>query len=126
MTITDFHSAARAEKEWLVEELTQAASWHALRAKRYRGGECDAGCAEALRELAKFVNAMPVSHPVFFKLAEISDFYLQQADVVGLGYWLNETKCLMKQICFSSFQTPEDLIERLIELTDQNQVDKLQ
>ena len=77
-------------------------------------------------ELAKFVNALPVSHPVFFKLAAISASYLQQADVVGLGYWLNETKCLMKQICFSSFQTPEDLIERLVELTDQNQVDKLQ
>ena len=126
MTITDLHSAARAEKEWLVEELTQAASWHALRAKEYRSGECDAGCAKALRELAKFVNALPVSHPVFLKLAEISDCYLQQADVVGLGYWLNETKCLMRQICFSSFQTPEDLIERLVELTDQNQVDKLQ
>lgn len=121
MTLPDFHSAAREEKEWLVDELEHSASWYVFRTEKCCNDEHDADCARALYELAEVIRALPLTHPLFLKLAEINCLYLQEADVVGLGNWLNETKCLMKQICFSSFKKPKDLVERLVELTDEHQ-----
>ena len=44
----------------------------------------------------------------------------EENDIVGLGSWLNKTKDLIKQICSTSHNTPKDLINHLVELTDEN------
>jgi len=121
MTIPDLYSAAKDEKEWLIEELQHSASWIEFRQQKHSDDEHDTSCAQALYELVEAINSLPLTHPLFWKLAEINHLYLQESDVVGLGNWLNETKCLLMQVCFSSFATPNALIERLVELAEEAQ-----
>ena len=122
MSVPGFPSAVKDEKEWLVEEIERSASWHEFRAEKYRDEERTAGCAQALYELADAVRALPLTHPLFLKLAEINYLYWREADVVALGSWLNKTKTLIMRVCFSSFLTPKDLIKLLVELADENLV----
>ena len=121
MTIPDFQAAARDEKNWLLDEVEESASWYAFRTGNFHSDQQVADCAAALYELAEVIKSLPITHPLFLRLAEINSLYWQESDVFGLGNWLNETKCLIRQVCFSSFATPDDFIERLAELTEKHQ-----
>ncbi len=122
MTLVDFQAAVKDEKQWLVEQLEHTASWHEFRQQRYPHDEDAAGCAQALHELAALIKSLPLTHPLFLKLAEINHLYWQESDVAGLGKWLNETRCVLMQVCFSSSETPRTMIERLVKFTDDAQM----
>lgn len=118
MNLLDCPTAAREEKQWLVDEIEEIASWCALKAARCTGDASDALCVEALHELAAAVRALPLSHPLFLKLAETTQLYIQDADIPGLGNWLNETKYLISRSWADSSGKPGDFLQRLAALTD--------
>ena len=117
----DVHSPVEDEREWLVETLEHSASWHAIKATMYLDDWHKASCARSLYELAEVIRALPPTDPLFRKLAEVDRLYWEEADLAGLGTWLNEIKRLSMQVCFPFFETPNDIIERLAELTDEKQ-----
>jgi hypothetical protein len=82
-----------------------------------------ASCAQSLYELADVIRAFPLAHPLFGKLAKVDHLYWLEADIAGLGTWLNEIKDLMAQVCCPFSETPKDIIERPAEFTDEKQTE---
>jgi hypothetical protein len=117
MSLLNRSAAGREEKQWLVEEIEGIASWCALKASKCRNTD-DALCVDALHGLAAAVRALPANDPLFLKLAETTRLYLQDADIPGLGNWLNETKYLISRGWVASSDDPQDLLQQLAALAD--------
>jgi hypothetical protein len=111
-------SAAQEEKDWLVGEIEDIAAWLTLKVGTCCGTPRSVGSVQSLHALAAAVRDLPVSDPLFAKLAHMTQTYMQNADISGLGDWLNETKSLLSTESPKSDSEPEDLIRRLLVLTD--------
>ncbi|MGD8852346.1 MAG: hypothetical protein PVI28_08045 [Gammaproteobacteria bacterium] len=119
MSLLNSPAAAKEEKQWLVEEIENIAAWWALKAGKCRDVS-EARCVDALQDLAAAVRALPLSDPLFLKLAETTQLYIEDADISGLECWLEETKHLISRGWVDSSDKPKDLLQRLAALTDKH------
>jgi hypothetical protein len=100
-------------KVWLVEEITGTASWCDQVARLFPGDARSLRCCDTLKALADAVQALPVTHSLFGKLARMSE-----VDPVTRERWLDEVRLEFSSIGYLSNDSAPHAIEKLIAITD--------
>jgi hypothetical protein len=100
-------------KVWLVDEITGTANWCHHVAGLFPDDTRSLRCCDALKALADAIEALPVTHPLFGKLAQISS-----TDPLTHERWLDEVRLEFSSIGYLTNDSAPHAIEKLIAITD--------
>jgi hypothetical protein len=99
-------------KRWLVSEISWKAAWYRQVASLFSNDERSVRCANTLSMLAAAVKALPVTHPLFKLLDQIS-----YVDSEIHARWLSELCLEFAHIAWSSPGSTQQAITRFMEIT---------
>jgi len=100
-------------KIWLVDEISGTASWCSHVARLFQNDTRCVRGLDTLNALSALIQALPDTHPLFNKLAQI-----QGVDSNTRERWLDEIRLEFSYIGFWSATSAQQAIRQLIELTD--------
>ena len=100
-------------KSWLMDEISGTASWCSHVASLF---DNDARCLrglDTLNALSELIQALPDTHPLFNKLAQI-----RCLDDNARGRWQDEIRLEFSYIGFQSATSAHQAIRQLVKITD--------
>lgn len=106
-------TALAEHQAWLVEEIRGTASWCGYVATLFANDSRSSRCCQTLYALAAAVAALPASHPLFERLADIA----QVASAVR-ERWLDEVRLEFSNIGYLSAEGGQEAIGRLMAITE--------
>jgi len=99
-------------KRWLVGEITWKAAWYRHVASLFPNDERCNRCSNTLTMLAAAVKSLPVSHPLFKIIDEVS-----YVDSDIHARWLSELCLEFAHIAWFSHNDTQQAVKRLMEIT---------